>query len=123
MGPADKKVRVQEKTVSFKSILNTFLQGAQSSQLDLDMHSQVVQLSLVEVKDKDSEKFLISMTTGEEEQVHQGANSRGTIIDELQSAGGKDQTDLDLEGTYGKINEIMINRLIHFEQSRILKMQ
>lgn len=60
------------------------------------------------------------MTTGQEEQVLQNASARGTIIDELQ-ASAKECNGLDLEGTYGKINEIMINRLIHFEQARLIQ--
>ena len=65
LGRSDQKVRVQERTIFFKSILNTFLQGTKPvGELDLNKQCQVVQLSLVEVKDKNCEKFLVGMTSG-----------------------------------------------------------
>ena len=68
---------------------------------------------MIEVKDKDTEKFLVALTNGEEsEYLGTGAN---LIIDELQ-IGKRSHKNQNIETIYARINEIAINKQIAFEQ-------
>ena len=69
-------VKITEKVIAFKSILSSFAEATPEQ--------KVMKLNLVEIKDNQQEKFLISFTSGEESELLSNVKP---VVDELSTHG------------------------------------
>lgn len=89
-------MRISERSIEFKGIISTFLSQESST------NDSIVRMDLIEIHDKNFDKFLLSFRS---------SNEDSSILDQL----SQEEIPADAESIYNKVNEIMINKLILFE--------